>query len=63
MNFWRYCREFYLACENIAYGSFTGIEVVINLIIDDGVKSRGHRTNLFHDKLGEVGIAASYHSK
>ena len=33
--------------ENIAYGTTGGEAVVIALFIDDGVPSRGHRTNIF----------------
>ena len=32
--------------ENCAYGRSSGIEIVMGLFVDDGVSSRGHRSNL-----------------
>ncbi len=47
--------------EVIAYGFGTGAEVVSQLLIDDGVASRGHRTNLLRPQFRHVGIAAAPH--
>jgi uncharacterized protein YkwD len=49
------------AAENISYGQWTARDVVLQLIIDDGIPSRGHRTNLFGASFGEIGIKAGYH--
>ena len=35
--------------ENIDYGSSTGAEIILSLVVDDGVPDRGHRDNIFHD--------------
>lgn len=49
--------------ENIMYGRETGRDIVCALIIDDGVKSRGHRINMFSEDWGIVGIASGPHPK
>lgn len=51
------------AGENIAYGKDNGLDVVKGLIIDDGVKSRGHRANIFNKKYKYVGVACGPHQK
>ena len=47
--------------ENIDFGSETGDEVVISLMVDDGVSSRGHRKNMFNPALKHVGVGCSRH--
>ena len=36
--------------ENIDYGSKDGRSVVISLVVDDNVPSRGHRSNIFNSR-------------
>ena len=33
--------------ENVMYGAGTPLEAVLSLAIDDGLRSRGHRRNIF----------------
>lgn len=47
--------------ENIIYGANSGIDVVVELLIDDGVKSRGHRTNILQNNFKVVGVACAKH--
>ena len=47
--------------ENIAYGNSSARQVVIFLLIDDGVKNRGHRKNLLHPDYKTVGLSFGKH--
>lgn len=42
--------------ENCAYGSVTAREIVVQLLIDDGVQGRGHRVNILKQEFKKVGI-------
>ena len=57
----RYGRWLETAAENIDYGSATARDVVISLIVDDGVAGRGHRTNIFNTALRVMGAACGPH--
>lgn len=47
--------------ENMSFGPETGRDVVAALIVDDGVKSRGHRKNLLEPDIRIVGVACGTH--
>jgi uncharacterized protein YkwD len=50
--------------ENIAYGAdVSGYDVIDDLLIDDGVSSRGHRHNIFDPRVHVVGIGCGPHPK
>jgi uncharacterized protein YkwD len=50
------------ASENISYGYNTAREIVLQLLIDDGVESRGHRRNIMNKSSRYVGVAVGAHS-
>ena len=52
----------YSISENIDFGGSTGVEVIVNLLVDDGVKNRTHRENLFSDKYEYYGVGVFEHS-
>jgi len=47
--------------ENIAYGENPAREVVLQLLIDDGVPARGHREALLDPEWGVSGVACGRH--
>ncbi len=47
--------------ENIQYGAGEARPIVIALLVDDGVASRGHRRNIFDPKLKVAGAALALH--
>ena len=49
--------------ENLSFGQTTGMDVVCQLLIDDGVSSRGHRTNIFNKVFGVMGSNSGEHKQ
>ena len=47
--------------ENIAYGNTSARQVVVFLLIDDNVRSRGHRKTFLNPNLKTVGVACGKH--
>ncbi len=57
----RYGRWQKAAGENISYGANTPIAVIRDLVVDDGVPDRSHRTNIFHPEYQLAGVACGHH--
>lgn len=49
------------AAENICYGYDNAERIIIALLVDDGVPSRGHRKNLLNKIFKQVGISCGAH--
>ena len=49
------------AGENISFGHDTASGIICQLVVDDGVASRGHRTNMFGAGFKFCGIGVGPH--
>ena len=49
--------------ENIDYGNCEGEDIVVSLLIDDGVLARGQRLNIMKREHAYVGIGFGYHAE
>ena len=47
--------------ENIAYGGLSARQIIIYLLIDDGIRDRGHRKTFLHPDYKTVGVAIGSH--
>jgi len=58
----RYGRWIGTVGENISYGTRTARQIVVALIVDDGVRGRKHRANIFKKDFRVAGVAYGRHS-
>ena len=49
--------------ENVAYGARSAQSIVYNLVVDDGVRDRGHRRNVMTTEFHEAGVSYGSHPK
>jgi uncharacterized protein YkwD len=57
----KYCEWDGAAAENLDFGFKNAENIILNLLIDDGVEERNQRYNLFHPDFKYIGIAAGPH--
>ena len=54
----------YINCaENIDYGRSSARDIVVGLLVDDAVPSRGHRANILNNIYNKVGVGCGTHLK
>lgn len=52
--------------ENVSYSAFATVsprDVVVQLLVDDGVPGRGHRRNILEPTMRRVGVACDRHAR
>lgn len=52
-----------ICCENVDLGGITADDILVNLLVDDGVPDRGHRKNIFNSELKYFGTASGSHKE
>jgi len=57
----RYGKWYRRVGENITYGGYSARELIIRLIIDDGIEDRGHRRNIFNPQYRMAGVSFGDH--
>ncbi len=57
-----YCSSYIQGGENISYGYSAARDIVIQLLVDDGVTTRGHRKNILSTSYTQAGAAVAPHS-
>lgn len=62
-RFKKYVKKGFIVGENISYGEEDARDIVIQLLIDDGIRNRGHRKNILEPKYTHAGVACGGHLK
>jgi uncharacterized protein YkwD len=57
----RYGGGYTEAAENLYYGAERAREVVVQLLIDDGTPSKGHRANILNENFSQTGVSFDSH--
>ena len=52
-----------LVAENLAYGHAEAIDIVVSLLIDEGIRHLGHRKNILHPQFNSVGVVIRSHER
>ena len=59
----KYCSWLGSVAENISYGKKDPEMIIVQLVADDNVPSRGHRMNIFNPTFCYGGVATAPHTK
>jgi uncharacterized protein YkwD len=59
----KYCDAYSFYSENCDYGVDHPMEVVIDLLIDEGVPGKGHRENILNPKANTIGVGYAPHKE
>ncbi len=62
-RFKKYSPNYQEMAENCDYGNDEPLDIVMSLLIDEGVPDKGHRANILDDKLFSIGVSIATHSK
>lgn len=54
--------QFNYLLENCDYGSSEALDILMNLMIDEGLPEVGHRKNILHEKIDAVGVSIAPHT-
>ena len=57
----KYCEWDGALAENLDFGFKNAENIILNLLIDDGVKERNQRYNLFHPSFKYIGVGVGSH--
>jgi uncharacterized protein YkwD len=49
--------------ENCDYGNDDALDILMNLLIDEGVEDLGHRVNILKAEFAYVGVAKAFHKR
>lgn len=59
----KYNAKFNPIGENCDYGNSKAINIVMSLLIDEGVSDKGHRKNILHKQYSHVGVSIREHKE
>ncbi len=54
-------RKYNMVAENCAYGYEDAVKIVLELLIDEGISSLGHRKNILNPAFNSIGVSIQDH--
>lgn len=58
----KWCPDYSYIGENCSYGFNEAIDIVMQLLVDDGIESLGHRKNVLNPDFRKVGVSIQPHT-